>query len=53
MIFVRHGESESNWFIHQDKDDPDLNKKINALGDPNLTELGKKQAEKVTSSLFR
>jgi len=47
VIFVRHGESESNWFIHQDKGDPELTNNINALGDPELTELGKNQAEAV------
>jgi broad specificity phosphatase PhoE len=53
VIFVRHGESESNWFLHQDKTDPELSKKINALGDPKLTGLGSKQADKVGEYLHR
>ena len=52
VIFVRHGESESNWFIHQDRNDPELSNKINALGDPNLTDQGRQQAECVGGYLY-
>lgn len=47
VIFVRHAESESNVFIHTDRNDPELSNKINALGDPNLSDLGAKQAQTV------
>ena len=36
VIFVRHGESESNVFIHENPNDPDLSAKINALGKQNV-----------------
>lgn len=47
VIFVRHGESETNVHIHRNPTDPDLSKKIDALGDPELSELGCKQAQAV------
>jgi broad specificity phosphatase PhoE len=51
IIFVRHGESESNLHIHTDPNDPQLNEKINKNGNPHLTELGKLQAEKTAEYL--
>ena len=44
VIFVRHGESQSNTLIHQDPNDPDLSDKLNMIGDPHLTIKGHKQA---------
>lgn len=51
IIFIRHGESETNKFIHQDPNDPHLSDKLNALGDPHLTENGKSQAKQVGTFL--
>jgi len=45
VIFVRHGESQSNILIHQDPNDPDLSDKLNMIGDPHLTIKGHKQAD--------
>lgn len=42
IIFVRHGESQSNLFLHNN--DPDASRKIQQIGDPELTELGTLQA---------
>ena len=53
IIFVRHGESESNVFIHENPNDTNLSEKINALGDPNLSELGHKQASDVGDYLCK
>lgn len=47
IVFVRHGESDANAFIHNDPNDPDLEAKINSIADPQLTETGKKQAQSV------
>ena len=51
IVFVRHGESEANIFIHNN--DPDAGNKIDNLGDPKLSELGKSQAESVGKSLIK
>lgn len=48
FVFVRHGESESNRFIHSGASD--LSAKISAIGDPKLTELGHRQA--IVTSFF-
>lgn len=53
VIFVRHAESESNVFIHTDRNDPELSNKINALGDPKLSDLGAKQAQTVGEYLAK
>ena len=45
IIFVRHGESDANAHQHADRNDPDLQQKMDALGDPGLTEMGVKQAD--------
>jgi len=52
IIFVRHGESETNKFIHDSNNNyedyeehKELSQKINSNGNPNLTKLGKAQAE--------
>ena len=47
IIFVRHGESDANAYIHKDPNDPELATKIDAMGDPELTLIGKKQSEAV------
>jgi hypothetical protein len=39
IVFVRHGESEANVYLHNH--DPDADRHINRLGDPELSELGK------------
>ena len=59
IIFVRHGESNSNVHIHKldymlktgkitkkerQKSEPQLSNKIHSLGDPKLSEIGQKQA---------
>lgn len=44
IVFIRHGESDSNVLLHQSKNDINLSSKISALGDPGLSELGEKQA---------
>jgi len=49
FVFVRHGESESNRFIHTNASD--LSVKVNAIGDPMLTELGRRQALATASFL--
>lgn len=49
FVFVRHGESESNRFIHTNADD--LSVRVNAIGDPTLTELGHRQALATASFL--
>lgn len=51
IIFVRHGESETNKFIHDGEQD--LESKINSLGDPELTKLGKRQAVNTADFLVR
>lgn len=51
IIFVRHGESDANAFIHKNPNDPDLETKINSIVDPQLTEIGKKQAQCVGAFL--
>ena len=43
FIFVRHGESESNVFWHND--DPDAYEKMQKMGDPGLTDMGRLQAD--------
>lgn len=60
IIFVRHGESQANAHQHADRNDPDLQQKMDAHGDPGLTETGVKQAdvtayylaEKLTGSML-
>ena len=52
ILFIRHGESETNKFIHQDPNDPHLSDKINAVGDPHLTENGILQAKQVGEYLI-
>ena len=44
ILFVRHGESDANTFIHKNPNDPHLEMKINSIPDPQLTEIGKLQA---------
>lgn len=51
IVFVRHGESEANIFLHQN--DPDAGTKINRLGDPNLSTLGLEQAKVTCQALIR
>ena len=53
ILFIRHGESETNKFIHQDPNDPNLSDKLNAVGDPHLTENGKLQAKQVGEYLAK
>jgi broad specificity phosphatase PhoE len=53
VVFVRHGESNSNVYLHENPKDPELSSKINALGDPDLSELGKKQAAVVGKFLHK
>jgi len=50
IVFVRHAESEANVYIH--KKDPDADKYINNLGDPELSQLGRQQSEAVGRSLI-
>lgn len=50
IVFVRHGESEANVFLHDH--DPNADEKINRLGDPKLSKLGQKQAECVGKGLI-
>jgi broad specificity phosphatase PhoE len=50
IVFVRHGESEANVHIHNRN--PDADNLINRLGDPELSELGKQQAEVVGKALI-
>jgi broad specificity phosphatase PhoE len=49
IVFVRHGESEANEFIHNK--DPDFETKIN-IGDPHLTPKGHEQAKATADYLF-
>jgi broad specificity phosphatase PhoE len=51
IILVRHGESETNKFIHDDIADKDT--AINAIGDPHLTALGKIQAKETGDFLAK
>lgn len=44
VLFVRHGESESNYIIHQNGLNSDTVNEINSHEDPELTLLGRKQA---------
>ena len=50
IVFVRHGESEANVFLHNN--DPEADKHINRLGDPKLSDLGLKQSEVVGKALI-
>ena len=52
ILFIRHGESETNKFIHQDPNDPYLSDKINAVGDPHLTDNGNMQSKQVGDYLI-
>jgi broad specificity phosphatase PhoE len=45
VIFVRHGESKANVLQHADRNAADLQEKMDALGDPGLSETGVKQAD--------
>jgi broad specificity phosphatase PhoE len=45
FVFIRHGESESNRFIHDSTGGEDVSHKINSLGDPHLTDIGERQAQ--------
>lgn len=51
IVFVRHGESEANVFLHTN--DPDSSRKINRLGDPTLSDRGLKQSECTGKMLIR
>ena len=53
VIFVRHGESESNVFIHNDPLDPKLSEKVFAIGDPLLSVKGHLQAVDVSNYLIK
>jgi broad specificity phosphatase PhoE len=53
VIFVRHGESESNVFIHADPNDAMLSQKICAIGDPKLSNKGHLQANDVGEFLVK
>lgn len=44
IVFVRHGDSDVNKFIHDNKNDSNLTSKINTMYDPELTDIGVKQA---------
>jgi broad specificity phosphatase PhoE len=51
IVFVRHGESEANVFLHNH--DPDAGTKINRLGDPKLSTLGLEQAKATCQALIK
>lgn len=42
IVFIRHGESEANVYLHTN--DPDATVHINRLGDPLLSDIGKQQS---------
>lgn len=48
IIFIRHGESQSNKFLHDNHSNADT--LINSIGDPELTDIGLLQAQ--STSLF-
>lgn len=50
IVFVRHGESDANVFLHNN--DPDADRHINNLGDPSLSELGREQGIAVGKALI-
>jgi broad specificity phosphatase PhoE len=47
ILFVRHGESDANAYIHADPNDPNLQHKLDMMGDPDLTPVGHEQAKAV------
>lgn len=51
IVFVRHGESEANIYLHNNDEDAD--NKINKLGDPELSKLGFMQSEETCKSIMK
>jgi broad specificity phosphatase PhoE len=60
IIFVRHAESAANVFLHKGsksiphftpQEKQQVSQKINALGNPSITEIGKKQSHQVAKYL--
>ena len=54
IIFIRHGESTSNKIIHDrtDETDEDIDRKIQEIKSPVLTDLGHVQAQRVSKYLM-
>jgi len=55
IVLIRHPESESNVHLHKHEDDlaDDVSDQIRKSGDPNISLLGKKQADRTVRHLYR
>jgi len=53
ILFVRHGESQANAFLQANPDHPDLERKMSAIPDTELTEKGHTQAQHVGEYLAK